>query len=487
MPSVTLLYKFREYRTSVEGSTSLSEILENGCRYFKLDYHSGYDLIYRNVPLDLSLPYRLANLPGGVKLNIVKGTAPVEESTTSMVTIKLQIIAPEGDSTFKQPDPGSLIEKFPSTTIVWDVLIKYSDSIGTQLAERTGQRDDLKLKKRIYCKYEPILQSMSKVVEGEQLKTSTLKSLGLTSGSHSLRLRFRRIDTSAEDIDVSAKKAKVEETVKESKEQVKESVKLQSEPVGRSVEPVEPVEPAQPAAITVQSEVSGPTQSSPSPMKPVETIQVFTNTFSTPLARDDSDSIYDMTLDQAKIYQASLSKRASGGPMMTRAQKLEAEEKKRPVVTSCLIRIRFPDYTTIQLELPAGNTLNDLYNLLVNDILALTLEEEALAAESQVFFELVTTHPKVKVLDTESDLDKQLVAHCGLGKRSLLLYREKTPGKDSFVREKYLEKAKPLNELSEFKGTPPAPEPKSSRATSHAKTSTSSKGKVPKWFMAGKR
>ncbi|VEU22464.1 DEKNAAC103664 [Brettanomyces naardenensis] len=495
--SVTVTYKFREFKTSLSASATLSQLLEQSCAYFHVSDSSSFELHYRNNEIDLSLPFRLANLPQGSKLTLVKSGS----SGGASVTIKLQVIAPERDPTFEQPPPSKLVQKFRSTDGLFDVILKYESILETKLLDRTSYYDDTKIGKRVYCEYQPVVQNISGVIENaEDLKSTSLRSLGITKGNHSLRLQFRRVEVRAEDLEKVKKdeEVKAEEVKEEEARDPTEVKEVKEVNIQEPKEPEVPKKPKEHLTDNSQATVDPPsipsTASLPSPAKVLPGLEVYSPKLTKRVSHQDpDDSVYDMTVEQARAYQALLSKRATNGPMMTRAQREKLNSSRSPVVTECIIRVRFPDLTTVQLILSASDTLKELYSTLVEQVIYLNDKERASldGEEDPVFFELMTLHPQVKVLTSSKDFGKQLVSHCGLGRRSLLVYREKKPSdKDHYVREEYLANAKPLNDMGEIRleeAMTTEPELKKSANEIARGLRPNGTKKVPKWFKFGKK
>lgn len=87
----------------------------------------------------------------------------------------------------------------------------------------------------------------------------------------------------------------------------------------------------------------------------------------TSLIVDLDDSVYNMTTEQAKGYQAHLtaaSKALTDRTLMTKEMResLAAERAAKRAFTQCDIRVRFPDGTQIQGTFSAEETVGDLYS-----------------------------------------------------------------------------------------------------------------------------
>uniref|UniRef100_A0A914PS16 TUG ubiquitin-like domain-containing protein n=1 Tax=Panagrolaimus davidi TaxID=227884 RepID=A0A914PS16_9BILA len=104
-------------KISVTAGTVLRQILEECCLKQGYDVDS-YTLQHRNKPLDDSLPYRLSGLPNNACLDLIKSE---EKKVDHEVEIALQ--TPEGRK----------ISKFISSTMLADVLKKFSEEFGKDL------------------------------------------------------------------------------------------------------------------------------------------------------------------------------------------------------------------------------------------------------------------------------------------------------------------------------------------------------------------
>ena len=129
------------------------------CDKFSLD-PDAYDVVHKGKSLDLSLSWRFANLPNNCQLDLKQRSGPREDAP---VTIAVQ------------PEKGQRVQgMFMSSESLFDII---SNTIGIPPSKK-GQD--------VVCIY---LQK--EVIGVEQLKSTTLKSLGLTSGSGVLRIIVR--------------------------------------------------------------------------------------------------------------------------------------------------------------------------------------------------------------------------------------------------------------------------------------------------------
>ncbi|KAG7853262.1 hypothetical protein KL941_000312 [Ogataea angusta] len=460
MSSLTVSYNFRTFKCKAGPSKILNDVLIESCAQFKLE-PSQYALKHGNQLLDLSLPLRLANLPQGCKLELVKAPQNTQSTGGGSVVIKLQILAPEGDSTFVLPPPNQLVKECDSDKSIEEVLQEFEKSLNTQLLHREA------IGEYKYV-YEPIVQSMSKTMTGTSELKHSLRSLGLVSGNHTLRLRFK-----AEKHDIS-----------------------QPQPTAQST--------AQPTASSASVEDKSETQSSeqqaalseekPSSAPDSNPIQVYVPNSDHHEDEHVDESVYDMSIEQARLYQSLLAKRAHPNKQMMSKRQREQLAPEKPAVEECVIRVKFPDYTQVQLVMQPDHTLGDLYNVLSTKIVHMT---QAQREKPRPAFQLHTAYPGHAILTSTDDFEKELVRDCQFAHRSLLVYRDDFK-RSQYVKDEYLEAAKGLDELEEVKiskreaettgrEADKASAPPKDKTPAPTPTTAHNTRKVPKWFKMGKK
>ncbi|ODV88185.1 hypothetical protein CANARDRAFT_5484 [[Candida] arabinofermentans NRRL YB-2248] len=448
MPHVSVKYQFKTFKAEVKPGTLIQQALEDACKHFKLD-PDAHALEHGKGHLDLSLPYRLTGLPHGCSLDLVKLPEGAKKSSatsgTAKVTIKLQIIAPEGDVSFHMPPPTQLVNHFTSGDSITKMLEGFESSTGLKFFDRVYSTK-VPGKKTIYH-YHPIVQSFSTILESPDQFKQPLSKLGLTGGSHSLRLRFKRTETIEETpvvietqeidqtmTDATPDEEKVKKAEKPAKVATKEEVNDNENEKG-----TEATKEKQNQSIAVKH----------------EEIEVYKPVLTRSLPSDTSDeSTYDLSIDQARLYQSMLSKQANtNGQIMSKRQREQLQQKKKTLaVTECLIRIKFPDQNTVQFNMSPTKKLSDLYELLVQKILVLSSsQQEAISNDEKPIFELHIPYPAQAVLTSISDFDRELVAHCGFGHRTLLVYKDDSGKRSQYIKDEYLSKAKNLDDLDEVK------------------------------------
>ncbi|CAG8747765.1 18927_t:CDS:10, partial [Dentiscutata erythropus] len=157
-----------------------------------------YGLKLNKKTLDLGLSMRFANLAPGAKLELIKVSAPKAQKD---VQIALQL-----------DDGGRMIEKFPITTSIWDIILhfeKTSANGSLNLTRRTAPAPPKKgfsLKKFSKSSETQFYQQPVCLILNREygtislLKSTTLQSAGITSGNAVLRLLFRQTELTLTDV-----------------------------------------------------------------------------------------------------------------------------------------------------------------------------------------------------------------------------------------------------------------------------------------------
>ncbi|XP_066291914.1 tether containing UBX domain for GLUT4-like [Branchiostoma lanceolatum] len=162
----------RRQTVKISSNTKLLQVLEEVCQKQGFSAQE-YDLKHQRTVLDLSVPVRYANLTNNAKLEMVKSTKTRAEVD---VTIGLQLESGE-----------RLKHSFPPATTVWDVLRHFESQPGSP---HTG-----KLTSTSATDVHPVCVYMREEIIGENaLQSTSLRTLGLTSGSAILRLVHRKVD-----------------------------------------------------------------------------------------------------------------------------------------------------------------------------------------------------------------------------------------------------------------------------------------------------
>ncbi|XP_068227069.1 tether containing UBX domain for GLUT4 isoform X2 [Palaemon carinicauda] len=230
--SVTVLCpNGRRVSVKVTPNTSILQIIEDACKKEKFDSDQ-YDLKHLHRTLDSSSTVRYTNLPNKCQLELVKCAIPRK---SSLVTVNVA------------SDAGMrLVHDFTPETTLWEILNHH---------EQQGHKgvflppeDDLR---------EAVIVYMMRRVSGPDLKTTTLKSLGLTSGKCMLRHSFQILGD-VQQAHVSAplsrpKPPKAEANVSEVPKKVAKNVPQEPQLPQPSVSSQEAEKPAKEPVRTVES------------------------------------------------------------------------------------------------------------------------------------------------------------------------------------------------------------------------------------------
>ncbi|CCE65549.1 hypothetical protein TPHA_0L01970 [Tetrapisispora phaffii CBS 4417] len=393
MSLVVVDYKFNSFRIKISRNSSLSSILVETLKHFKL-YESESDVqkwyfTSSNVPIAMDIPWVLLNVPTGVKLKLQKKTTSeiesLDEPECKLIKIRFQI-------------PGS-------TPIITSINnLERLNKVIDILAEEYNWVHDKKL---------TTLQVFSKSIKYEDLANHSLESLGI-DGPTSLRLNLKRIDglqaaNPEPDQDTSNVTSKA---------------------------PVDPVKSVlQP---TVASE-----QEPKKPSHQLHEVSVFIpskDSYAQILKHRETDNgELALTVEDAIRYQGSLARKTGtfGGQILTKRlrEKYEAEliAKREPII-ECLVRIRFPDRSNIQIAFKPDDTANKIYEVVSKSLF-----------KSDIDFTLSISYP-LTILQND---DKQLVRDLDFTSKTLLLFKSDYEGQ--YIKKELMESAHDILEAEDMK------------------------------------
>ncbi|KAG0681696.1 hypothetical protein C6P40_002731 [Pichia californica] len=425
MPTISVNRNFQTYRATVTPSTLLSDVLKDACQHFQLGSDvSGYSLVNINGKvIDLSLPFRFSNLAQGANLDL-KGPIDIKTSNSNVITndtsiqnekfvnIRISVSSTKINTT--------IMEKFPNKNTFQDVLKVVKEKCG--LTPIPNDRFSV--------------QVMMKIIKPNEFD-KPLASLGLTEGNHAIRLRVLpenqlppthtvqtlnpkkivteekvAVKTKTPTENLQPQETKDEDIVMHSTEEENYNVEIQ--------EKKEEAEEKEGENVVIPEEEPAKTN--------ISFIQSKTN------VKEYDDSSYEMSVEQARVYQKILSQRAADQPMLTRAlrEKIEAEERQRKEQIKksiykgeCLIRIKFPDNKVIQIKIDNRKSLKDLGDVLIDEVLKPDIIPSQYIKGGELFFELYIALPYKKILGKGIDLEKK-IDDCEFGNRISLLFRFET-------------------------------------------------------------
>lgn len=171
----------RRKTVKVSPNAVISQTLEEFCKKEKLDVNQ-YSFLFQRKILDERLSWRYANVPNNAKLEVIKQEKTIQETP---VKIALQY---EGNRLQHSFLPGSSL---------MDILIHWKNDITKTVThlnqEKSMKGEDNLSTTTLEVNYEPsILYIRQEITGNEKLTTTTLKSLGLTTGSAILRLSYKK-------------------------------------------------------------------------------------------------------------------------------------------------------------------------------------------------------------------------------------------------------------------------------------------------------
>ncbi|EPS43152.1 hypothetical protein H072_2907 [Dactylellina haptotyla CBS 200.50] len=371
----------RRLNVKVTPGTVLNDVLNQACDRFGLSADS-FTLRHGKTNVDLTLPFRLSRLGPGAKLDIVKREGGKAGST---ITVALQFV----DNSVPR-----MIEKFPSSATLWEILKKFEETSGGKipLTERAVPDGTKQGAGRLFYEM-PTIQIINKELASLDDLKKSLASLGFTSGTALLKIRFTKTEIPLEDAivffaDLHIKPDTAEASSSASASTSKETPSEDASMSDLTSEGITP-ETATPASSTplntetypiptFPDQIDPPEETSHAQVEPVHRentdigpnnreISIFnpgTSTKPSAAAVSVDEKEYDMSINQARQYQAQLKAATINKRLLTEAQKqkLADEEKaRRLAVDKVDVRIRFPEGSVIQSVFAQGDTSEDLY------------------------------------------------------------------------------------------------------------------------------
>ncbi|XP_022611304.1 tether containing UBX domain for GLUT4 [Seriola dumerili] len=162
----------RRQTVKVSPNTPLLQVLEDVCKKHGFD-PDDHGLKFQRTVIDLTVPWRFANLPNNAKLEMVT-SARKQAVADSQVRIALQM-----------EDGSRLQGSFSCGQSLWELLTNFPQISVSELSEAGST---------------PVCVYMRDEVSGEEaLKKATLKSLGLTGGSAIVRFLLKKNKTPGEE------------------------------------------------------------------------------------------------------------------------------------------------------------------------------------------------------------------------------------------------------------------------------------------------
>ncbi|XP_042869638.1 tether containing UBX domain for GLUT4-like [Penaeus japonicus] len=171
--SVTVLCpNGRRAVVKVSPNTSILQIIEDACTKHGFNPDQ-YDLKHLRRVLDTSSSMRYSGLPNNCQLELIESAVP---RTASSVTVNIAT-----------DDGVRLVHDFIATSSLWDILKHHEES--GQAGRLIPPPEDGR---------EPVIVYTMRRISGQDLKTTTLKSLGLTSGKCMLRHSIQSVSSNTQ-------------------------------------------------------------------------------------------------------------------------------------------------------------------------------------------------------------------------------------------------------------------------------------------------
>ncbi|EWC46278.1 hypothetical protein DRE_04449 [Drechslerella stenobrocha 248] len=487
----------RRLNIKVTPGTLLNDVLSQACDRFGLSSDS-FTLRHGKTNVDLTLPFRLSRLVSGAKLDLVRREGG---KASSVISVALQFI----DNSVPR-----MVDKFSSSTTLWEILKKFEENSGGKLmlTERAVPDGTQQGAGRLYYEM-PTLQIMNRDLPSLEDLKKTLSSLGFTSGTALLKIKFTQTTIPFEDaiLTFAELNPKSEPEASASTAASVATEDSASEPPSEAVTPgtATPSSSAIPShetypIPTFPDQIAPPTDPSPMAIEPVHrenpdigpdnrAISIFNpGTSTTPAAASVSvdEKDYDMSVNQARQYQAQLKAATVNKRLLTEAQKqkLADEEKaRRMAVDKVDVRIRFPEGSIVQSVFTQADSAEDLYAF-VKGVMRSPAEA----------FHLALPGPKQEPIPADKKL---IIVGLGITHATLLnfYWKESVSAgikKQDPLSAEYREKARQLEVPKEptavlVNEEVPSGLARKGGSSNSAAGSSSGGSKVPKWLKFGKK
>jgi len=419
MSSLTVLCpNAHRVKVSTTPNMSLQAVMETACS--KKGFDSAVHVLERNNKrIDLSSTIRFSGIPNNASLEMVRLT----EEEAALISSKQ-----EASVCLQTPSGERLVETFPSSSTLGDVVSKWRAKLGEPAP---GE--------------EPVVVYMRREVVGqEELNTTTLKTLGLTQGKGLFRFFYKQpsvLKSQANVYDIKIDKPSPPP------EERHIPMRLEPEPVKVDPLPAEQIdENATPdnardnAAVTAKDvdEPVASTSGSQHVAKPTITSTNVESKADTPTPQPDStqpspeavinpvgphgaivfsameesakyqeldDDFFNLSIDEVKSLYKGLKQEvkqlSEGGMLMTKEMReAEKEGEKLSLLSKYktgILRIQFPDRHVVQGQFPPQTTIAEVITWL-----------SPLLSSPTTPCELYTAPPRTTLPPTSTLLDLSL-------------------------------------------------------------------------------
>lgn len=420
MSTVSVNYNFRQFRVKVTPAMVLNDVLSQSLEHFKLPHEnesggSRWGLRYNGKLVELDLPWKLMNLPTGAKLEL---EPLIDDGGDKVIKVRIQA-----------PGYSSKVESVNINANLKDWLQQLSQSANWPIQE-PGVK----------------LQLFNKTIPISELHDQTLKSLGVVE-SLSLRLMLPAQSSSTAGSSASRATPTEEPPARSQKDTPREQESKETQQLHQ-------VSAYIPSEKTVASQLN--------------------------VQQEDNDP--ELTVAHARMYRQMVLRQTGGlgGPMVPRRVKEQQEAAaatKRKSVQQCVVRVRFPDRTHIEVAFKNDDTMSTIHQIVSNSLL-----------DEQLQFRLYQSHPLVELPPS----NQKLIEDLQFGSKTLLLFESN--GKGPFLKNSILNNAKDMADAQDVKlerSTEPESdehaEQQEIEKSIQRETKKSTPGKYPKWLKLSKK
>lgn len=417
MPMVTVKYNFQLFKCKVTSNSTLNDVLHQSLQFFQLRTPpNDWTLVHLDRPVPLDLPWRLLNLPMGVNLELSNNmNSPVanksnnEDMRSNKIKIRFQI-----------PGRDSVVKEVPSDQPIAPILQKISGVTG----------NDFKI------------QVFSRSIEYKTIKDEdlTLEKLGIQEPSSIKLILANPPHSKGVSTNSAAHLQQISPTVVTSPETVASSPPHEFHKPSVFLPSDEPL-----AAIRDQIE---------------------------------GEEDYELTVEQAKKYQKMLSLKAGtlGGPILTkrlREQSANNSLKKNKAISECLLRVKFPDRSHIEIAFKPNEDMRTVYNVVSQFLI-----------DEKMPFTLNQSHP-FKPLAKD---DQTLLDDLEFGSKTMLLFETNSNFTGPLIKSDLLEDAQKITHQAKINSPANTTDKPNSRGPSdNAINIKKTLNRVPKWMKLSKK
>lgn len=379
--SYQVVYGMKTVKVACPATSTVNQLMELSKAKLKLDTNTFIDLSYKNQVLDSLLPLRLTNVPNNAKL-----TLSIATSTQKEVTIKVLVTYPPTIVNQK----NTFIQKIDNNKTIKELLNHIEKDSGIKLLNVSeGTSAQLQI---LNLKIDEVNFNTSKIINlvGHSTTSMVIRLTYILASSKAdglkrkeeqdkinqlqLQQQYTRnqlkreenerkreleesteIERSNEDVNMEENQEKdsVEASINKNHIDIPSQNNTSNESTMQSTPSTQSIEKT---ISTISAENIEPDQPSNTPEEELDDLIYLPSSEHINHQYDHNDSAYELTVAQAQTYHNLITK-------SMRPQKPKPRNVPITIPERYLVRIRFPDRTTLQLNLENGPTVK-LGNLL---------------------------------------------------------------------------------------------------------------------------